>query len=49
MEDALLAFLHDRPRQLVATVALEASAQAFLVLELFAFLRNRSSCSHSAD
>jgi len=38
MEDALLAFLHDRPRQLVATVALEAAAQAILVLELFAFL-----------
>jgi hypothetical protein len=38
MEDALLAFLHDRPRQLVATVGLEAAAQAFLVLELFAFL-----------
>jgi hypothetical protein len=38
MEDALLAFLHDRPQRLVATVALEAAAQAFLVLELFAFL-----------
>jgi hypothetical protein len=38
MEDALLAFLHDRPRQLVATVAFEAAAQAFLVLELFVFL-----------
>jgi hypothetical protein len=38
MEDALLAFLHDRPRRLAATVALEAAAQAFLVLELFAFL-----------
>jgi hypothetical protein len=38
MEDVLLAFLHDRPRQLVATVALEAAAQAFLVIELFVFL-----------
>ena len=38
MEDVLLAFLHDRPRQLVATVAIEAAAQAFLVLELLAFL-----------
>jgi hypothetical protein len=38
MEDVLLALLHDRPRRLAATVAVEAAAQAFLVLELFAFL-----------
>jgi hypothetical protein len=38
MEDALLAFLHDRPRQVVATIAIEAAAQVFLVLELSAFL-----------
>lgn len=38
MEDSLLAFLHDRPRQLVATLALEAAAQVFLVLELLVFL-----------
>jgi hypothetical protein len=38
MEDVLLAFLHDRPRRLVATIAIEAAAQVFLLLELFAFL-----------
>jgi hypothetical protein len=38
MEDSLLALLHDRPRRLVATVAIEAAAQVFLVLELLAFL-----------
>jgi len=40
MEDVLLALLHDRPRRLVVTVAIEAAAQAFLVLELFAFLHS---------
>jgi hypothetical protein len=38
MEDVLLAFLRDRPRRLVATIAIEAVAQAFLVLELLGFL-----------
>ena len=38
MEDALLALLHDRPRRCVATAAIEAAAQVFLVLELLAFL-----------
>ena len=38
MEDGLLALLHDRPKRLVTTLALEAAAQAFLVLELRWFL-----------
>jgi hypothetical protein len=38
MEDVLLALLHDRPRRFVATVAIEAAAQVFLVLELLALL-----------
>lgn len=38
MENSLLAFLHDRPRQLMSTLALETAAQAFLVLELVVFL-----------
>ena len=38
MEDALLAFLHDRPRRLAATVVIDVAAQAFLVLELLVFL-----------
>ena len=38
MEDVLLALLHDRPRRFVSTVAIEAAAQVFLVLELLAFL-----------
>jgi hypothetical protein len=38
MEDVLLALLHDRPRRFVATVAFEAAAQVFLVLELLALL-----------
>jgi hypothetical protein len=39
MEDVLLALLHDRPRRLVTTVAIEAAAQVFLVLELLALLQ----------
>jgi hypothetical protein len=39
MEDVLLALLHDRPRRLAATVAIEIVAQALLVLELIGFLR----------
>jgi len=38
MEDVLLAFLRDRPRRLLTTIAIEAAAQVFLVLELFGFL-----------
>ena len=38
MEDVLLVLLHDRPRRLAATLAIEAVAQVFLVLELYVFL-----------
>ena len=39
MEDGLLALFHDRPKRLLATLAIEATAQAILVLELLVFFR----------
>jgi hypothetical protein len=49
MEDSLLSFLHDRPRRLVATLALETAAQAFLVLELYVFLHALNVVAPLAD